>query len=142
MDCATSLSESTLEMCSNNRSILTCRKRRTSTGSFCPQILLLGSIDAELRRDAQLEGSQLRFLAQSSQLADALGQLGVEELEVHCLARSRPRKQAFVMAESNPLSPWELDLMIKLHVLLHDDTAGGIICTMAKQVWPPFQLYS
>jgi len=57
-------------------------KRRVHRSPCALQVLVLGSIDAELRRDAQLEGSQLRFLAQSPQLAAAFAKLGLEELEV------------------------------------------------------------
>ena len=43
-------------------------------------MLVLGSIDAELRRDTQLEGTQLRFKAHGSG-QDQLAALGIPELE-------------------------------------------------------------
>ena len=50
------------------------------------QVLLLGSIDAELRRGAQLEGSQLRYVCHSlsSALARTCQELGYIVLEVRC----------------------------------------------------------
>ena len=52
------------------------------------QVLLLGSIDAELRRGAQLEGSQLRYVCHSSSgaLAQTCQQLGYIALEVRYYA--------------------------------------------------------
>ena len=43
-------------------------------------MVVLGSIDAELRRDSQLEGTQLRFKAHGSG-QDQLAALGIPELE-------------------------------------------------------------
>lgn len=42
----------------------------------------MGSIDAAMRTEEQLEGSQLRFLSGTQAMIDACQSLGIQELEV------------------------------------------------------------
>ena len=49
------------------------------------QIILLGSIDASLRAESQLEGSQLRYRSSERALEDTCTSLGLSKLEVHVL---------------------------------------------------------
>ena len=51
---------------------------------------MLGSLDASFRRDLQLSGSQLRFVAMGdSVLKEQCTALGWKELEVRCTATQR-----------------------------------------------------
>lgn len=50
--------------------------------SYDPQVILLGSIDASLRTEAQLEGSQLRYRSKEQALVETCTSLGLAKLEV------------------------------------------------------------
>ena len=46
------------------------------------QVILLGSIDASLRTEAQLEGSQLRYCSNKEAFVGTCTSLGITKLEV------------------------------------------------------------
>ena len=46
------------------------------------QVLLLGSLDAEIRRDSQIGGSQIRYVTRHGIVPPWLSDLGIQELEV------------------------------------------------------------
>ena len=54
----------------------------SNTMMWIQQVILLGSIDASLRTEAQLEGSQLRYCSNKEAFVGTCTSLGLTKLEV------------------------------------------------------------
>lgn len=86
-----------------------------------PQILLLGSLDAALRRDEQLGGKQLRFWALEPGPAAGGQGASAGALADRCAAAGLPRLEASWLAERplerQLLPPWPAALQLQARAL-------------------------
>ncbi len=104
--------------------VLTYLLRVCCSKHDCLQVILLGSIDASLRTEAQLEGSQLRYCCNETALREACTFLGLKELEVqsyesYILMERSTVEMMFYAANLPDIACQRMTACISSHIVLH-----------------------